>query len=316
MSGPYDIDPKISLDEDVIWAVAQKKTPARDRNAFLARPPFLYFGKNLRIAYPGFLTWLKFFDPRRQGGGDLGKKVTDYWTAKADYELRMGALLKQLREGKDGKKLDSTTIIMDKIDQLSGHLITVMPSRWDKRKDPVTSPDDASKAAGEISLGFTRAGSGSTIRISPEGLIDKPEAVLVADQLLFHELVHAVMISDGKNSAVSSVDPLWSDQREFFTVQVENVYRSEKGVRKVRGSHDDDSVIWDDTEKLLDHNEIRPPVRILLEKFKSLEGDLYDALAGIPQKKATYNPFRDHKEEQDKKAAKGSSVKGTSTPSH
>lgn len=308
MSGPYDIDPKISQDENVIWAVALKKTPERDRNAFLARPPFVYFGSNLRIAYPGFLTWLKFFDPRRQGGDDLGKKVTDYWTAKVNYELLTGALLKQLREGKDGKKLDSTMIIMNRIDEPTGHLITVMPSRWDKGRDPLTTPDDALKAIEDISIGFTRGGSGSTIRISPEALNDKPEAVAVADQLLFHELVHAVMNSDGKNSGVAGVGPKWGDQREFFVTQIENVYRSEKGVHKVRGSHDDDSVIWDDTEKLLDHKEIKPPVRILLDTFKTIEPVIYDALARIPQAKAKYNPFRDYKEEQDKKAAKGRST--------
>jgi hypothetical protein len=288
----------------VIWAMALKKTPARDRNAFLARPPFIYFGSNLRIAYPGFLAWLKFFDPRRQSGDDLGKKVTDYWAAKVNYELLTGALLKQLREGKDGKKLGSTTIIMNKIDEPTGHLITVMPSRWDKGRNPDTNPDDPPKASGEVSTGFTLAGSGSTVRISPEALNDKPEAVAVADQLLFHELVHAIMSSDGLNSLVSGVDPKWGDQREFFVTQVENVYRSEKGVHKVRGSHDDDSVIWDDTEKLLNHKEIVPPVRVLLDKFKNIEPDVYDAFARIPETKAKYNPFREYKEEQDK-AAKG-----------
>jgi hypothetical protein len=307
MSGPYDIDPKISQDEDAIWALALKKTPERDRNAFLARPPFVYFGRNLRIAYPGFLTWLKFFDPNRQSG-DLGKKVTDYRTARINYELLTGALLRQLREGKGGKKLVSTTIIMNRIDEPTGHLITIMPSRWDKGRDPVTTPDDNVKAIGDVSVGFLRAGSGSTVRISPEALNDKPEAVAVADQLLFHELVHAVMMSDGQSSGISGVDPKWGDEREFWTTQVENVYRSEKGVTKVRGSHDDDSVIWDDTEKLLDHKEIRPPVRVLLEKFKTIESVVYDALARIPQAKAKYNPFREYKEEQDKKAAKDTST--------
>jgi hypothetical protein len=306
MSGPYDIDPKISQDEDVIWACALKKTPERDRNAFLTRPPFVFFGRNIRIAYPGFLTWLKFFDPNRQSG-DLGKKVSDYRTARINYEMRTGALLRQLREG----KLVSTTIIMNRIDEPIGNLITIMPSRWDKGRDPVTTPDDFSKAIGDVGVGSLRPGSGSTIRISPEALNDKPEAVTVADQLLFHELVHALMMSDGESSAGGFVTPKWSDQREFWAIQVENVYRSEKGVTKVRGSHDDDSVIWDDTEKLLDHQEISPPVRILLEKFKTIEPVVYDGLARIPQAKAKYNPFRDYKEEQDKKAA---AAKGTSTP--
>jgi hypothetical protein len=93
-----------------------------------------------------------------------------------------------------------------------------------------------------------------------------------------------------------SVEPGWSDADEFRAVQVENVYRSENGLTKIRESHDDDKVIWDDTEKLLKRKEIKPPVKLLLDSFERDEPDVFQQHAQV---KATYNPFRD-KEEQNK----------------
>ena len=57
-----------------------------------------------------------------------------------------------------------------------------------------------------------------------------------------------------------------------------------------------------DTENLLGHVEIPPPVRVLLDKFENLEREVFRQLAAIPRAKATYNPFRKYKEEQAKAA--------------
>src|SRR5262249_32871115 len=157
-----------------------KQLPRANKDEFLVRPPYVFSGKNVRIAYPGFLTWLKFVDPDRQGI-DLNKKVTEYGLAKAKYELAIADLLKQLREGNNGKVFESSKIIMDQIDGPDGRLVTIRPLPWDKSTEPDTPPDDENAAMGDIHTGFVRAGSGSTIRISPEALSNNPEDVLVPD---------------------------------------------------------------------------------------------------------------------------------------
>jgi len=103
-------------------------------------------------------------------------------------------------------------------------------------------------------------------------------------------------------SATRLLDPPWGEDQEFFAVQVENLYRSEKGLKKIRRSHDDPPVWWSDTQNLLDHTEFSPPVWILLGRFKGFIPGVFDKLADIPQAKATYNPFRKYKEEEQAKA--------------
>ena len=73
MSGPYDINPKIPQEPDKIWAAVRKQLPRADQGEFLFRPRYIYSGKkaNVRIAYPGFLTWLKFVDPDGSRAGQL-----------------------------------------------------------------------------------------------------------------------------------------------------------------------------------------------------------------------------------------------------
>jgi hypothetical protein len=299
MTDPYLINSKIPQDPDKIWAVAKKRLPGRNQNEFLYRPRYVFSGKNVRIAYPGFLTWLKFIDPDRRGE-DLDKKVVAYNHDKSRYEQQIAQLLKEFREGKDGKKFAAPAIIMAQIDRPGGHLLTFQPSRWDQTKDPGQEVDDAGAAVGEIHPGFLSAGSAATIRASPEALNEKPEAILVADQTILHEMVHAMFSMHGKSTA-GMVNLGWEGDFEFNAIQVENVYRSEKGVKKMRASHADDTAFMDDTENLLDHTEIHPAPRILLGRFKRYEPEVFGQLALIPQAKAKFNPFREYKEEQDKK---------------
>jgi hypothetical protein len=294
MPNPYDVNSRISRDPDRIWAAARKVLPGRDRDELLVRPRYIFITKTLRIAYPGFLTWLKFVDPDRSGV-DLEAKLVAYDRAKTRYEKQLSDQLKEFRKG----QLLSAKIIIDQIDH-SGQLVTFMPSPWNKGRDPETRADDKGAAHGEIHQGFLRAGSGSTIRISPDALNDTGENIMVFDQTLLHEMVHSMFAADGQES-VGIVTPGWDGDYEFNATMVENVYRSEKKLRKMRASHEDDFAFWPDTENLLDHREIRPPPQILFGRFERREPDVFRQLALIPKDKATFNPFRDFKEEKDKK---------------
>ena len=300
MTDPYRINPKIPQDPDTIWAVAKKLLPGRKRDEFLIRPRYIYSGKNIRIAYPGFLTWLKFVDPDRPGE-DLGRKVMAYDRAKSRYELQMTQLLKEFREGKDGKKFAAPAIIIDQVDRVGGMLITLQPSHWNEATDPGNMTQDAAAARGKINQGFLVAGSPSSIRISPEALADGGSfGFMTPDMVLLHEMVHAVFKMHGKQTD-EKVNRGWWDDSEFFAIAVENVFRSEKGIREMRASHADDGSFMGDTENLLDIVKIQPPPRMLFARFERLEPGVFRQLALIPSSKAKFNPFRDYKEEQDKR---------------
>jgi hypothetical protein len=298
MTDPYRINPKISQDPDTIWAVAKKLLPGRKRDEFLIRPRYVYSGKNIRIAYPGFLTWLKFVDPDR-AGEDLGRKVMAYDRAKGRYELQMTQLLKELREGKDGKKFAAPAIIIDQVDRPGGMLITFQPSHWNQLTDPGNLTQDAAAARGKINQGFLVAGSPSLIWMSPEAPTDSA-GFMTPDMVMLHEMVHAVFKMHGKHTD-EKVNRGWWDESEFFAIAVENVFRSEKGIRQMRASHADDGSFIDDTENLLDMVRIQPPPRVLFARFERLEPKVFQQLAVIPPSKARFNPFRDFKEEQDKR---------------
>jgi hypothetical protein len=210
-------------------------------------------------------------------------------------------LLKEFREGKDGKKFAAPAIIIDQVDRPGGMLITFQPSHWNEVTDPSTMTQDAAAARGKINQGFLVAGSPSSIRMSPEALTDSVGfGFMTADMVMLHEMVHAVFEMHGKDTS-EKVNRGWWFDNEFFAIAVENVFRSEKGIRQMRASHADDGSFIDDTENLLDIVKIQPPPRMLFARFARLEPEVFRQLALIPSSKARFNPFRDYKEEQDKR---------------
>jgi hypothetical protein len=210
----------------------------------------------------------------------------------------MTQLLKEFREGKDGKKFAAPAIIIAQVDQPDGMLITFQPPRWNQK--PVNSSDDPPAAYGELHQGRLVAGSASTIRMSPEPLADGIEGLGAPDMVMLHEMVHAVFKMHG-NQTGEKLNRGWRNDFEFFAIAVENVLRSEKGLKKMRASHDDHTAFMDDTENLLDHVEIQPPPRMLFARFERLEPEILRQLALIPPSKAKFNPFREYQAEQDKR---------------
>jgi hypothetical protein len=290
MSRTYDINQKLPQKPDQIWAVVKKKHPRADRKEYLVRPRYLYSGKNnhVRIAYPGFFAWLKFVDPDRKGDS-LEKKVSEYDLAKSRYELQISEVLKQFREGKDGKKFATATAVMEQIDKQDGHLITIVPCPFDEIDDPGTHADDSFAPVDENA---SLLGIGSTIRISPEGCSQDPEDALVLDQSLLHELAHAMFTSDSNDDDHHPHMKDFDSDHEFYAIQIENVYRSEKGLTKVRGAHDT-KTFWSSTDSLF-KKPISPPPERLISQLEIDEPDLCNNLALIPEPKAKYNPFREH----------------------
>jgi hypothetical protein len=94
----------------------------------------------------------------------------------------------------------------------------------------------------------TGKGSDATVFFTP---IDGPSAAPgtkglcgeANDDLLLHELIHAIRIMQGKDNPVPTDDKHYDNQEEWLAILVTNVYMSEKGDWPLRAHHHDYSAM-------------------------------------------------------------------------
>lgn len=120
----------------------------------------------------------------------------------------------------------------------------------------------------------------------------------LADEVLFHELVHSSRNTKGINCQ-KPVTGDYDDAEEFIAIAITNIYLSEKG-HKLRADHrwgtelsEADARVWyrENPQKL----NVHPGA--LIEQFKQQQESFYRALTKIPSSKARFNPVREHFEE-------------------
>ena len=70
------------------------------------------------------------------------------------------------------------------------------------------------------------------------GRCDESDQNASDDSTLLHELVHAVRPLNFNNLKDQPTNDQWTDLEEFFAVMIQNIYMSERGDKKVRGSHE------------------------------------------------------------------------------
>ena len=126
-----------------------------------------------------------------------------------------------------------------------------------------------------------------------------------ADEVLFHELVHATRDMAG----VACPDEIdrYDNLNEFFAIVICNIYLSEKKSDRLVGALDDNDphiVLRDvDSPAFLDHSQGRGVwTRPLMEQFKNEQRGFYDRLAAIGYDERTkvgpkHNPVRRYAEE-------------------
>lgn len=316
--------PKTPADDDP-WEMSPDipKSPSKVRQemeTFLSKteidrllhPAKVTYSKNILIAYPSFLGWLKFTDEIRHHGNVRGK-VERYKLNKAGYE---NSLVKRLD---DLKKFVTPAIVLGQIDRAK-HSVTFVPETWNKPFDGSSTPVHDIAAAtykGEVARNGdgdpvepAKKGSGQgddvEIKLTPENFVPinlgKARPGFTPDETIIHELVHAMFQIDGKLMSVP-VSRGFKTEAEFNAVVVADIYRSEKGFSDLLGSHDDDVVI-DAADDFLGSKDIIPRPRYLLDRFKTAEPGVFRDIAAIPDSKAAFNPIRQYNDELKKNQAK------------
>jgi len=92
----------------------------------------------------------------------------------------------------------------------------------------------------EKSLG-TGKGTGALILFSPRWWSSDQGPGSLADEMLLHELVHALRINEGRYRAASTVnspvDRCYDNVEEFYAIMVANIFMSERGKGRLRANH-------------------------------------------------------------------------------
>ena len=163
--------------------------------------------------------------------------------------------------------------------------------------DPTTDVDERENAVKGKGTG-TGKGSDATIKFTP-GIYGQagchPEGTYgsKADEVLFHEMIHALRMMQGKYNAIPLGDRYYGyeNEEEYLAIIATNVYMSANGVDNdgLRGGHDG-------------HYALQPPLntsagfladptnRKLMNIYRLVWADAFLAIAGVD---AAFNPFRE-----------------------
>ncbi|MEJ1157397.1 M91 family zinc metallopeptidase [Prosthecomicrobium sp. N25] len=263
--------------------------------------------ENLEIRYIPFSGWMEVYDKKEIRPFDVN--VRSYRVQrKLHYDSVADAVRLML------KYVTGRTLLAALGDQ--GETVRVFPYfDWGKDNFNATaSKNDPADGtwAGEpqrdsdghpVKNGFTGTGVGSdaTVRISTfmwgeHGTSGKKHPGSTADEVLFHELVHAYRYMDGAGDR-RKVTAGYQNEEEFMAVVVTNIYLSEKKQLILRGDHGHGARSMSSSQFLDNVQNINPPPRQILDRFKSRQPRFYRDLAAIRGHIAPFNPIRVHRHE-------------------
>jgi hypothetical protein len=163
-----------------------------------------------------------------------------------------------------------------------------------RQDDPDTDDDERYTTLGPDKVA-EGGGSDATVYFTPsewggaKSPCSRPGST-PADEVLFHEMVHALRDMQGLSNPVPTVNTSYLNEEEFLAIVVANVYVSAKGGTKFRANHFDESILWSplNTSKGFVEDENN---RKILDYYSSMWQPTFGQLANLTQPK--FNPFRE-----------------------
>ena len=180
---------------------------------------------------------------------------------------------------------------------IGGKNRTDLRDKWflGRQDDPNTEDDEryVTVGADKVAEG---GGSDASVYFTPsewgggKSACSGPGTGAAADEVLFHEMVHALRDMQGVSNPVPTVNTSYLNEEEFLAIVVTNVYISAKGGTKFRANHFDDSILWSplNTSKGFVEDEDN---RKVLTNYSSMWQPTFGQLANLTQPK--FNPFRE-----------------------
>jgi len=267
-----------------VTAILKKQRPVDMRE--LLNPQLIKDAyPNVIISYFGFPTWLARFDPKLIRPLDININSYRYQRDKQGRDVELELI--KIRSHASGVAL------MREI-EATGRRVSILPY-WDFSlySSPLFPPlgfNALILPAGRGKPGVP--GTDATILFLPQMWGPKGTSGISgpgsnADEILFHEMIHASRQMRG----VFKTPPPgqeYTKEEEDLAVALTNIFLAEKKQRDLRRDHVEFVV--------LPHPEtfLRNPANVaLLKGFRGNQQSFFDALAAIAQDKAWWNPARD-----------------------
>jgi hypothetical protein len=277
---------KLSAFKEGIYVRLQKERPADVVD--LRAPRHIRGSFNTDMMYYDYATWLWRYDENNIYGTQVN--ISSY---RVQRDIQLNDVLK-LVAGFDPSKRLSVKALSDEISDAGGPRIIILPY-WSSTiypkfpwgslaPDAIVSFLPGIKQAGIFftPYNWSRNGKPGTFGFLGPGSD--------ADDVLFHELVHAVRRIKGVTSDKKEMDDDFGNEEEFVAIVLTNIYLAEKGKTQIRADHHSFSPLGHPSNFL--HVQ---KYRTVLHQLRHDQPKFYDTLAGIPEDRAWWNPIRELK---------------------
>jgi hypothetical protein len=296
--------------------IVQKTLGAREDFKTFMNPAPRNYRDNIRFRFKSFNDFWgdERQDPRKDVVAWMRAALPDavrrYIKERDDYLRDIPKLLDKVRWSRTGKPL------FREITARGDKEVLIVPFQKDEQNaEVIVDPEHTEDA---LVLGYpqrdaktgmefegakpgTGKGTDPTVLFTPGMWKGEQGPATFADEVLFHELVHASRIIRGVQY-LQHVDHDYDNREEYIAVVLTNIYLAEKGQTKLRADHS----FHDDNPKariLIDpKNFLKNPQGVnitpveLIGSFKIRQPILYGALADIPKSVAWFNPIREYRE--------------------
>jgi len=271
----------------------------------------------IRIMTPAYPTWLARMDPNLDlnSAEAIKESVKAFMSWRKNHHEKMSDLI----DGTNGINFYDTGSALIVAISRSGKALYLQPYTIFGAKGRIgagaaTLHDDERLNGTSVGMPHyspdgkrlpgsgTGEGADSVVIFSPETW-DTPEAKKVftgpgtaKDEILFHEMVHALRLMTGTLHAMP-VSQGYEHEEEYLAIVLTNVYMSEKRQTDFRARHTRPNIKLQQPEKFLDNVQgVDLPPIVMIERFRLSNPGFYKAYADIPASSAAFNPVREFRE--------------------
>jgi hypothetical protein len=285
-----------------VIAQLEKERPEDLRDLMNPPPKKMEAYDSIIVSYFSFALWLCRFDDMMTR--PLTVRINSYRFQRNKHVDDVMEQLGNIRGQRSGRAL------FDEIDSL-GRKLYIYPfwkfANWPK-KNPMFRPLGDNSTAKKIGNRDEKGRADAAIEYSasmwgeskvdpktnlPTGTSGVTGAASEADDVLFHEMVHASREMRGASEPAQAVNQDYDDKEEFLSIVLCNVFLAEKGKHKLRANHHSHAELADPARFLANAQRVTPSPRQLLEQFFTEQQEFFKALAGISEQDAWWNPIRD-----------------------
>jgi hypothetical protein len=265
-----------------IVAILNRQRPA-DVADLLTPQPRKDAYPNVAIVYFYFPLWLARFDPGLIL--DLAVNINSYRYQRNAHEHDVEMELIKIRSTRTGIALmratEATrrTLSINPYFLFSMHASTLFPAYGFNALTVQAGGNLLPLDPSDATIFFTPQLWG------PQGTSGYAGPGSNADEILFHEIVHGSGIMSGGDSLKLKVEDL--------AVVLANIYLAEKKQRWLRADHDSFRPLPNPEAFLTNGDNLA-----LLRSFRRARPAFFDALAGIPESMAWWNPVRELKQRE------------------